>query len=473
MLLTSLYAAPILAKCHQKDKTLFFCKIQKSGKILEVCDKGKTLSYSFGKKGKKPELSLVVPRADASTYQWGGIGSSESYSVTIPNGDTNYSVFWQVDKLEKDYPETSGVIVEVKGKIVATINCINKTLVHNLMGVKLKPDRDEEKKEVVGEAIIEEIEEKTVKGPVFSAEVILSNKAKIKMEALNEKVIISSSFSGTRATPLKKSVDAKNPNIINMGELKIEINPNETAYFKSINFKKTTFDKVKKNDSGERDYDLVLNAYSARHAHKDNLLSCSTYITELPNLLHHKHVRLWCSLIDEASRFTQKAEVLGKEKVKYDNAIQRCFDQYDVMNNTVLAGCKEELSSEFRGTDSSDFNVLKLQGLFDTVGSYERKNDRWDFSLDETSGFYLIHSKANKKDETFLANDLEHIEGNRYAVYAEAEGIKNTNSPSPSPSPSWALIYNLKTKHYDLEVKTYDKSLKKWKTLMFPANPEN
>lgn len=40
ILLTSFYSPYLFATCDKKDKTLFFCEIQKNGKILEVCDKG-------------------------------------------------------------------------------------------------------------------------------------------------------------------------------------------------------------------------------------------------------------------------------------------------------------------------------------------------------------------------------------------------------------------------------------------------
>ena len=45
--------------------TIFSCTTTK-GKVVEVCDSGKTTDYSFGKKGTKPELALSVPR-DALT----------------------------------------------------------------------------------------------------------------------------------------------------------------------------------------------------------------------------------------------------------------------------------------------------------------------------------------------------------------------------------------------------------------------
>ena len=453
IILTSLYSTSLFAECNQKDKTLFFCEIEKSEKILEICDQGETISYSFGKKNQKPELSLNVSRKDVSTYQGGSIGASESYSITIPHGNTKYSVFWHVDKLVKEFPETSGVIVEIKRKEVANLQCINETVIHNLMGVKLKSEGKDKTTA-------------SIKGPVFSADIILSNAAKEKMKTLKEKIIISSLFSGERSEPLKEAVDSEDPNLINLKDVEIEINPNETAHFDTIFFEKEKFDKIKLNTDWEeiRTYELTLNVYSARKAHKDNLLTCSTLIEEDAGLLNNKHIRIWCSLIDE-SLSPKTAKIMGKTKLKYENVLQACANKSQVINDDILARCTLEVANEFKGTEINSPDALKLEGLVDTVGHYQRENDSWSFSLDETLGFFLIHMKSGKKIESFLASDLEHIKGNRYTIYAKAEGATN-DSDTPY---SWALIYNIQTKHYDLEVKTYDKTARKWEYLVYLA----
>lgn len=138
LLLVYFFSTPLYAKCDKDSQALFFCKIQKSGKLLEVCDAGKTINYSFGKANKKPELALALSRNKVSTYQWSGVGRYENYSVMIPNGDTTYNVFWGIDKLAEGFPVEAGVTVEVKGKEVARILCVNKTVVHKLIDVNLK-----------------------------------------------------------------------------------------------------------------------------------------------------------------------------------------------------------------------------------------------------------------------------------------------------------------------------------------------
>ncbi len=133
-----LFTNLVFAACPSGSKTLFFCNTQKANKQIEVCDTGKTISYSFGKKGQKPELAISVPRSQASTYQWQGIGRYISYAVDIPNGDYNYNVFWSVDRITEEHAVEAGVNVEKKDKLLTTVYCQEKGLINNLEGVKLK-----------------------------------------------------------------------------------------------------------------------------------------------------------------------------------------------------------------------------------------------------------------------------------------------------------------------------------------------
>jgi len=141
LLISLLAAASAFAACPKGSTTLFFCTTT-SGKQIELCDAGKNISYSFGKAGK-PEIALSVPRAQASTSQWNGMGRYISYSVDVPNGDSVYSVYFSADKLSDEHPIDAGVAVTIKGKHAATVKCsqksINKGLVNNLEGVELRP----------------------------------------------------------------------------------------------------------------------------------------------------------------------------------------------------------------------------------------------------------------------------------------------------------------------------------------------
>lgn len=130
------------AACEPGSKTVFSCQTAK-GKVIQVCDSGKTIDYTFGKPELAPEIVVRAPRGEASTFQWQGIGRYISYSVSIPNGNTVYSVFWSLDKLSESRAIEAGVNVEVKQKLVATVNCADaKRIVQNIEGIHLKPAVD-------------------------------------------------------------------------------------------------------------------------------------------------------------------------------------------------------------------------------------------------------------------------------------------------------------------------------------------
>ena len=127
-----------MAACPSDGRVVFSC-VTKKAKLIEVCDLDQQLSYSFGPAGK-PELVLRVPRAQASTRQWEGIGRSISYSVDIPNGKTTYSVFWAADRMDENADISAGVEVIINGKSAATVSCNpKKDIVQNIEGIKLRP----------------------------------------------------------------------------------------------------------------------------------------------------------------------------------------------------------------------------------------------------------------------------------------------------------------------------------------------
>jgi len=127
-----------MAACDRDSKTIFSCLTAKA-KRIQVCDSGKTIEYSYGKPNLTPEIIVRAPRSDASTYQWIGAGDM-SYSVTIPNGNTNYRVFWSVDRFTDEHLIHAGVTVDVNKKDVATVKCVGeKHIVQNIEGIDLKP----------------------------------------------------------------------------------------------------------------------------------------------------------------------------------------------------------------------------------------------------------------------------------------------------------------------------------------------
>ncbi len=126
------------AECAPGGKLLFACTTM-NAKHIELCDDAKTLGYAFGATLDKPEMALRVPREQASTWQWQGVGRDESYTVDVPNGNTTYSVFWSRDRMKENSVPEAGVYVLVKQKLTATVKCRSESVQSHLQGVDLKP----------------------------------------------------------------------------------------------------------------------------------------------------------------------------------------------------------------------------------------------------------------------------------------------------------------------------------------------
>lgn len=113
-------------------KIIFSC-ITKSKKKIEVCDLGKIIKYSFGS-----EFYLNVPRDKVSTYQWNGNGRYISYTVRIPNENYIYEVYLTADRLTEGHDISGGVSVEKNDEMKSNIKCVEKGMINNIEGVKLK-----------------------------------------------------------------------------------------------------------------------------------------------------------------------------------------------------------------------------------------------------------------------------------------------------------------------------------------------
>jgi len=138
MILAMICSHSALAACPNQSKTIFSCTTT-NNKVIQVCDAGKTISYSFGKANVTPELAITVPRNKVTTYQWEGIGRYESYAINIPNGKTIYRVNDSIDKIEQKY--TAGVDVSSNDKLLATVECAaNKKVISKLQGINLRPE---------------------------------------------------------------------------------------------------------------------------------------------------------------------------------------------------------------------------------------------------------------------------------------------------------------------------------------------
>ena len=128
----------LFAACPSQSKTVFNCTTT-NNKVIQVCDAGNMISYSFGKANATPELAIAVSRDKVTTYQWEGFGRYENYAINIPNGKTIYRVNDSLDKMSQQY--TAGVEVSNNDKLLATVECAaNKKITSKIQGIKLRPE---------------------------------------------------------------------------------------------------------------------------------------------------------------------------------------------------------------------------------------------------------------------------------------------------------------------------------------------
>ncbi len=124
--------------CGNGEKLVFACTIAKNAMHVQVCDAGADISYSYGKPRAKPELFFSVPRSQATTHQWDGMGEL-GYHVNIHSNKIEYTVFMGITEVD-GYPElVAGIHVFDGEDWVSTSNCDTSTLEHNLIDIDLSP----------------------------------------------------------------------------------------------------------------------------------------------------------------------------------------------------------------------------------------------------------------------------------------------------------------------------------------------
>lgn len=105
---------------------VFFCKTD-NNKYIEVQKINRNLyEYSFGSAAKK-EIAIRNSKADllGRSDRWQGMGSGRWATMKFQNGEFIYTVWTDFDSVT--HTESSGVVVEHRGKEVARVGCTPKT----------------------------------------------------------------------------------------------------------------------------------------------------------------------------------------------------------------------------------------------------------------------------------------------------------------------------------------------------------
>ena len=106
--------------------SVFSCKTD-NNKYIEVQKINRNLyEYSFGSAAKK-EIAIRNSKADllGRSDRWQGTGRGRWATMKFQNGEFMYTVWTDFDSVT--HTESSGVVVERRGKEVARVGCTPKT----------------------------------------------------------------------------------------------------------------------------------------------------------------------------------------------------------------------------------------------------------------------------------------------------------------------------------------------------------
>lgn len=109
--------------CESTESIIFSCST-KNGKLLSVCSelnapKVSKVEYRFGKVN---QIELILPKSNEDHISYNSVmysGGGGAY-IRFKHGDADYIVF---SKIVKSEGESSGVLIQKKGKKTAQVRC--------------------------------------------------------------------------------------------------------------------------------------------------------------------------------------------------------------------------------------------------------------------------------------------------------------------------------------------------------------
>ena len=111
---------------------VFFCKMEKSGKAVSVCETGSQLTYEYGPLAGEAELVLSVDRSSAIVTPWNGMGSTYWSTLEIPNGDWSYMLSVSYDRENSDDKGQGSLTVLRDGTERKRFGCIPETVAERI-----------------------------------------------------------------------------------------------------------------------------------------------------------------------------------------------------------------------------------------------------------------------------------------------------------------------------------------------------
>jgi len=130
-------SGPALA-CQKGEAKVFACTTT-NNKVVEVCSAGKTATYSFGRRGTKPEMFLRTAKRQL-VYATESGTQAETFNLDFPNGPTTYRIehthSWGSNG---ESEEDASIAVKTRGHNVADIACKEGSVLAEFTALGFEP----------------------------------------------------------------------------------------------------------------------------------------------------------------------------------------------------------------------------------------------------------------------------------------------------------------------------------------------
>lgn len=114
----------IASACAAGEKELFMCTTT-NAKIISVCSTPSTVTYRFGPP-TRPQMTLTRNRQQVTYIPWDASGRTVTSSISVPNTNTSYQVYYEQDR--NDTYREGGVRVIQNRKVLTTVQCAPGTI---------------------------------------------------------------------------------------------------------------------------------------------------------------------------------------------------------------------------------------------------------------------------------------------------------------------------------------------------------
>lgn len=111
------------AACTGGAQTVFSCTTKGGANRLQVCLDDEIIVYSYGPRGRAPDLTMARSLLNAPYAPWNGIGRYIWEEVMFFNDSHGYAVWYSIDKMRPNAPVEGGVSVTKAGQGLADIQC--------------------------------------------------------------------------------------------------------------------------------------------------------------------------------------------------------------------------------------------------------------------------------------------------------------------------------------------------------------